>query len=82
MLVAGIVILGGALVYSRFHPVPMIGMTVIFGEALLVLVPFLPLLIRALRLRYWQPWTTPREWEKGDEQISERVLNAFGRTRL
>ena len=81
LLVAGIVVLGAALAYSRVHPVPMIGMTVIFGAALLLLAGFLPLLIRALRLRYWQPWTTPDEWEVGDERISERVLNMFGRTR-
>ena len=33
----------------------------------LVLAPFAWLLLRMLRLRYWQPWTRPDEWEPGDE---------------
>jgi 4-amino-4-deoxy-L-arabinose transferase-like glycosyltransferase len=34
------------------------------------LAPFWYLLLRALRLRYWQPWTRPEQWETGDEQAS------------
>ena len=81
LLAIGIVMLGATLLYSLAHPLPMIGMTAIFGGALLVLTMFLPLLIRALRLRYWQPWTTPEQWEVGNEQIPEWALNAVGRTR-
>ena len=68
LLALGIVVLGATLLYSRAHPLPMIGMTAIFGGALLVLAMFVPLLVRALRLRYWQPWTAPGDWETGDER--------------
>lgn len=33
----------------------------------LLLAPFAWLLLRMLRLRYWQPWTRAAEWEPGDE---------------
>ncbi len=33
----------------------------------LILAPFAWLLLRMLRLRYWQPWTQPSQWEAGDE---------------
>ncbi len=32
-----------------------------------VLTPFAWLLLRMLRLHYWQPWTRPETWEPGDE---------------
>ena len=32
-----------------------------------VQAPFAWLLLRMLRLRYWQPWTNPESWEPGDE---------------
>lgn len=32
-----------------------------------LLAPFAWLLLRMLRLRYWQPWTGPEDWESGNE---------------
>lgn len=49
-----------------------------FGFGLIPMVPFWPFLIRALRLKYWQPWTRPEEWETGDERIAGWVFDAAG----
>ena len=43
------------------------------------LAPFWYLLLRALCLRYWQPWSRPEQWEIGNEQASLRttaIVNA------
>ena len=34
---------------------------------LVILAPFAWFLLRALRLKYWQPGSLPAEWEPGDE---------------
>lgn len=49
-----------------------------FGLGLVAMLPFWPLLIRALRLKYWQPWTHPHQWEQGDERIAGWVFDAAG----
>lgn len=41
-----------------------------WGGLIMILpqVALYPLLIRTLRLKYWQPWTRPEQWEIGDER--------------
>ena len=48
------------------------------------LVAVLPLwfcLVRMLRLRFWQPWRRPDEWEKGDEPVPPWALAALTYTK-
>lgn len=49
-----------------------------FGVLLLPMIPFWPFLLRALRLKYWQPWTRPDQWEVGDERIAGWVFDVAG----
>jgi hypothetical protein len=67
-----------ALVKSRPAPPPLIGLTWIAGAIGLLLALLLPFVLRALRLRYWQPGAAPSEWEIGDEHINPRVVRALG----
>ena len=52
-----------------------------FGLGLVAMLPFWPRLVGALRLKYWQPWTRPDEWEAGDERIAGWVYDAAGTAR-
>ncbi len=52
-----------------------------YAPWLLLMALFWPLLIRTLRLRYWQPWTTPDQWEVGEERVAPGVYKAAGATR-
>ncbi|QYE33958.1 hypothetical protein KZX46_14145 [Polymorphobacter sp. PAMC 29334] len=51
---------------------------IVFGVGLIAMLPFWPKLVRALRLKYWQPWTRPDEWETGDERIAGWVFDTAG----
>lgn len=66
------------LILSTTHDRPPTFFYMWFGVGLIPMVPFWPLLIRALRLKYWQPWTRPEEWETGDERIAGWVFDAAG----
>lgn len=48
---------------------------------LLAAVPLWPLLVRMLRLRFWQPWRRRDEWEPGDEPVPRWALIALDHTR-
>ena len=48
---------------------------------LIAAVPLWFLLFRMLRLRYWQPWRRPAEWEPGDEPVPGWALTALGYTK-
>lgn len=76
-LPAVIVILAG-LILATAHHRPTEFYDVWFGLGLVAMVPFWPRLIRALRLKYWQPWTRPDEWEAGGERIAGWVFDAAG----
>ena len=60
--------IGTALLLSIGHPPALIGLTFCFALPILIMAALWPRLLRALRLKYWQPWTEPREWESGDER--------------
>ncbi len=49
-----------------------------FGLGLVAMLPFWPMLVRAVRLKYWQPWSRPDQWEVGDERIADWVFDAAG----
>lgn len=66
------------LIVSTTHDRPPTFFYMWFGAGLIPMVPFWPFLIRALRLKYWQPWTRPDEWETGDERIAGWVFDAAG----
>ena len=72
---------GLALVTTVGRWPPQVYLLEFYGPCLLVAGAFWPLLIRALRLRYWQPWTTPDQWETGDERIAGWVYKAAGASR-
>lgn len=71
-------ILLATLYLSTLHHQPPDYYFIIFGVGLVAMVPFWPLLVRALRLKYWQPWTRPNEWEVGDEWLADWVFDAAG----
>ena len=72
---------GVALVTTVGRWPPQVYLLEFYGPCLLVAGAFWPLLIRALRLRYWQPWTSPDQWETGDERIAGWVYKAAGAPR-
>lgn len=74
-----IAVIGLSLLYLlTIHHQPPEYYYIYMGALLLLMVPFWPFLIRALRLKYWQPWTRPDEWEVGDERIADWVFVAAG----
>ena len=48
---------------------------------LLAASPLWFLLVRLLRLRFWQPWRRPDEWERGDEPPPAWALSVLNVTR-
>lgn len=75
-----IVVLAGLILTNFQHP-PDQFYDVWFGVGLIAMLPFWPRLVRTLRLKYWQPWTNPSEWETGDERIANWVFDAAGAPR-
>ena len=72
VLLAGYVVGVGLSVTVLLRLLPVVHPELLFGNAInivmwLLLAPLAWLLSRMLRLRYWQPWTAPGEWEPGDE---------------
>lgn len=67
------------LLATRRHAPGLVSLTW-FGFALLALmmITLWPWLLRALRLRYWQPWTRSEAWETGAERAAGWVYKAAG----
>ena len=63
LLLAALILMGVFPVLERATHV----MSIMGTIDLVILAPFAWFLLRALRLKYWQPGSLPSEWEPGDE---------------
>ena len=77
-LPVALVLVAAMLVLTLGHWPELVVLVWVYGAGLLVMALFWPLLIRGLRLRYWQPWTTPDQWETGDERMAGWAYAAGG----
>ena len=67
---AAVLLVAGLLIASWRHPPDLVVFAWLFGGFLLAMLATWPWLVRGLRLRYWQPWTTPDQWEVGNERVA------------
>lgn len=73
-----LLVLAGLLLSSLGHEPDLVILTYLFGGCLLAMLATWPWLVRGLRLKYWQPWTTPDQWEVGDERLARWAQDLAG----
>ena len=75
---AALVIVAGVLLATLGRWPAQVFLVWFYAPWLLVMTLFWPLLVRTLRLKYWQPWTTPDQWETTQERAASWVYKAAG----